>query len=87
MGGAFADRIPFPSHTGTATISICTTDVGDDYEAARLQLPGADGYPDVDNMYVLATMYTLCIELHSLTFDLPVQAFGHGSLVRIGHMA
>ena len=60
--------------------------VGDEAEAARLELPGAEGYPDIDNMQVLANMLSIRIELHSFSFELPVMTFGDGALVRIGHM-
>ena len=60
--------------------------VGDEAEAARLELPGAEGHPNIDNMQVLANMLSIRIELHSFSFELPVMTFGDGAVVRIGHM-
>ena len=59
--------------------------MGNAQEAARLQLPGSEGY-DVDNLPALATMLGICIQLHSLTLEAPVKTFGTGQLTKIGHM-
>ena len=62
-------------------------DLGNNAEAERLQLPGYLGYPGAENLDVLADMFSVRIELHSLTFDqMPTQNFGSGTLVRIGHV-
>ena len=60
--------------------------MGNAQEAARLQLPGSGGYPDVDNLPVLATLHGICTQLHSLTSEAPVKTFGTGQLTKRGQL-
>ena len=57
-------------------------------EASRLRLAGLkDRYPDIESVPILAEMFGLPIQLHSLTFDdSPTTTFGAGPLVNIGHL-
>ena len=61
--------------------------LGNTAEANRLRLSGSEGYPDIESVPILAEMFGLRIQLHSLTFDdAPAQTFGEGTVVHIGHM-
>ena len=61
--------------------------LGDMCEANRLTQESSRGYPGNENMNVLAQMHGITIEFHTLSYDgFPVERYGHGPLVRVGHM-